>query len=110
MRIECPESWRNSELKGIPPDSVVVSDGNELNKLRILQFPNYESKMLFVSEIIETFEDFLEKRGIDIPNNEKDEDPDASLIYGTDYGELQTDIETIINYWHAPEEVLESDV
>ena len=49
----------------------------------------------FVSHIIECFESFLEKRSIKIDNPEKEGDPDASLIYGTDYGELQEGIE----YW-----------
>lgn len=46
----------------------------------------------FVSCIIEMFEDFLDDRGIDVPNDEKLEDPDASTIYGTDYGELEDSI------------------
>ena len=47
--------------------------------------------------IIEAFEDFLERRGITIDNPEKEEaGEDASLIYGSDYGELQDEIETIL--------------
>lgn len=46
--------------------------------------------------IIELFEDFLEERGIDIPNDERDEDPDASLIYGTDYGDLSDRLESLL--------------
>lgn len=47
--------------------------------------------------IIEAFEDFLERRGIIIENPEKDEDPEgASNIYGSDYGELQDNIEAIL--------------
>lgn len=42
--------------------------------------------------LIEIFEEFLESRGIDVPNDEKDEDPDASTIYGTDYSELESAI------------------
>lgn len=49
----------------------------------------------FVSMVIECFEDFLERRGIDIPNPEKDGDDGASLIYGTDFGELQSDLEGV---------------
>lgn len=46
----------------------------------------------FVGCIIEKFEDFLDERGIDVPNDEKIEDPDASTIYGTDYGKLEDTI------------------
>lgn len=46
--------------------------------------------------IIETFEDFLEEKGIDIPNPERDEDPCGSLIYGTDYGNLSARIEDLL--------------
>lgn len=49
----------------------------------------------FVAYVIETFEDFLERRGIDIPNPEKEESECASLIYGTDYGELQSELEEL---------------
>lgn len=47
--------------------------------------------------IIEVFEDFLERRGIAIDNPEKEEvGEDASLIYGSDFGELQDGIEAIL--------------
>lgn len=46
--------------------------------------------------IIELFEDFLEEKGIDIPNPERDEDPCGSLIYGTDYGNLSDDLEHLL--------------
>jgi hypothetical protein len=49
-----------------------------------------------LSLFIEEFEEFLEERGIDIPNSEKDDDPDASTIYGTDYGELSDRIESLL--------------
>lgn len=50
----------------------------------------------FVGCIIEIFEEFLEERGIDIPNDEKNEDPDASTIYGSDYGELENGITALL--------------
>lgn len=55
-------------------------------------------------EIIEVFEDFLDEKGIEIPNEEKDEDPDgASNIYGTDYGNLEENIADVLT-WHGAEE------
>lgn len=53
----------------------------------------------FVGQIIEVFEDLLEEKGIDIPNEEKEESEDPAIIYGTDYGELQSGIEEILQHW-----------
>lgn len=54
----------------------------------------------FIGQIIDTFEDFLEKRGIDIPNPDKEQSGDgAAIIYGMDYGELQSDLEEIMLNW-----------
>lgn len=50
----------------------------------------------YKQEIIELFEEFLESRGIDIPNDEKDEDDWASTIYGSDYDELMDGLSWIL--------------
>ena len=53
-----------------------------------------------VGQIIDGFEDFLDKRGIVLANDEKADDPEcAANIYGTDYGELQTYIEDTLRNW-----------
>ena len=47
--------------------------------------------------IIELFEDFLDEKGITIPNDEKEQSPDsASNIYGTDYGILSDRLEHLL--------------
>lgn len=63
-----------------------------------------------VGEIIDVFEDFLEERGINIENPEKaeavadGEDPEGiCILYGTDYGELQSYIEGILIDWKLAE-------
>lgn len=69
---------------------------------------NYDYSELkeFCCEIIETFEDFLDERGIVIVNDEKLEDPEgASNIYGTDYGELEEQISFILYSYGLVEEV-----
>lgn len=60
----------------------------------------------FVGQIIDAFEDFLAERNIVLPNDEIDDavadgaDADeVAVIYGTDYGQLQTAIEEILNQW-----------
>lgn len=53
-----------------------------------------------VGQIIDGFEDFLDKRGIVLANDETADDPEcAANIYGTDYGELQTYIEDTLRNW-----------
>ena len=53
----------------------------------------------FVGQVIDIFEDFLEARSVKIDNKERNSDPDAAIIYGTDYGELQSDIESMLINW-----------
>lgn len=53
----------------------------------------------FIGQIIDIFEDFLEDRGIQLQNDERDEDPDAAIIYGTDYCELHSEIEAMMVAW-----------
>ena len=56
-----------------------------------------------VGQIIDIFEDFLSERHVIIENDERndpDVDPeDAAIIYGSDYGELQTFIEDTFERW-----------
>lgn len=53
-----------------------------------------------VGQIIDGFEDFLDRRGVVLDNDEKADDPEcAANIYGTDYGELQTYIEDTLRNW-----------
>ena len=61
----------------------------------------------FVGQILDIFEDFLAEKNIDIPNIEKEEavadgdDPDSiCILYGTDYGNLQTQIEDTLLNWN----------
>ena len=66
---------------------------------------------LFCADILDIFEEFLEERGIEIPNPEKDEriaegaDPDSlCTLYGTDYGNLMSEIEGVLYSWKLAEE------
>ena len=59
----------------------------------------HEERLLLLRDILEDVEDFLEAKGIDVPNHEKEQDEFASLIYGTDYGDLTGRFEqTLINW------------
>ena len=57
------------------------------------------NRLEILAAIIEAFEDFLDDKGIVIDNPEKEDDDFASNIYGTDFGILSDNIETILtNY------------
>lgn len=49
--------------------------------------------------IVEIFEDFLEARGVTIPNPDREEDPDSAIIYGMDYAELEENVEDLLQNW-----------
>ena len=64
----------------------------------------------FFGEIIDVFEHFLEARGVSIPSSEKDKrenDPDWETnpyrIWGDDYYELRSDIESMLKSWSVSE-------
>lgn len=61
----------------------------------------------FIGQIIDTFEDFLEEKGVKIPNEEKQEaisqgeDPESiAILYGSDYGNLEDQIREILENWN----------
>lgn len=67
---------------------------------------NLNTQQEFICEIIEHFENFLDMKGIELDNPEKQESVDAGEdedsicnIYGTDYGWLQSDIEGSLKSW-----------
>lgn len=54
----------------------------------------------FVGQIIDIFEDFLEERNVNLQNDEREQsDADAAIIYGTDYGQLQEELEAVMCSW-----------
>lgn len=58
----------------------------------------------FKGQLIDIFEDFLDERGIVIPNPERDEDKDldpeeAANIYGSDYDELADKLMDRLERW-----------
>lgn len=62
-----------------------------------LPYDAHSERLETICEFIEAFEDFLDEKGIVIPNDEKEQDPEsASNIYGTDYGNLSDRIEKLL--------------
>ena len=58
----------------------------------------------FIGQIIDIFEDFLAEKAIEIPNDDREDENDA-IIYGLDYGELQTNLESMMTAWGVLEEM-----
>ena len=53
-----------------------------------------EDKKEFIGQVIDVFEDFLDEKGIVIPNEERDTNPDlepegSTNIYGNDYDSIK---------------------
>lgn len=53
----------------------------------------------FIGNIIDIFEDFLESKGIDIPNEDKEQSDNPAIIYGMDYGDLSSRLESMMEQW-----------
>lgn len=49
--------------------------------------------------IVDIFEDFLEEKGVKIPNEERDKNNSEAIIYGMDYGILSEQIESTLRAW-----------
>ena len=52
-----------------------------------------------VGQMIDGFEDFLEERHVHIYNPEKEDSDDPAILYGTDYGQLQSYLEDTLISW-----------
>ena len=83
-----PNQWREGRKPDCPASNGIVKS-EEISEL--------------TGQLIDIFEDFLEEKGISIPNPEREAD-DSAILYGTDYGDIQTKIENILSHW----EIIES--
>ncbi len=69
---------------------------------------NEMNKPELIGNIIDIFEDFLDEKGIIVPNPERDEDPEldaesSANIYGEDYDSLSTSLENLLRSWNITE-------
>ena len=76
---------------------------------------NEMNKPELIGNIIDIFEDFLDDKGIIIPNQERDEDPEldaesSANIYGKDYDSLSTSLENLLRSWNIAEPVSDLEV
>lgn len=61
-----------------------------------------DDRLELLGQLIDVVEDFLEEKGIDIPNPEKEDADDiheCAIIYGTDYGNLSDEFDKILVNW-----------
>lgn len=68
-----------------------------------------EDKLEFIGQIIDIFEDFLEEKGINIQNEDREDDADldkesAAIIYGNDYYLLEEKISETLANWNIVHE------
>ena len=91
------DHWKYQFKPGIPHGGFSEIHGHVLydDELPVTD----DNRAEFVGQIIDVFEDFLERKGIDIWNEDKLESDGPAIIYGMDYGELQTGIENILHNW-----------
>lgn len=77
------------------PSTIYGTDYGELEDrltevLNSFDVPRTNDELIeYAGVFIEAFEDFLDQRGIEVPNDEKQDEPYASTIYGEDYTELE---------------------
>lgn len=56
----------------------------------------------FAGALIEVFEDFLDNKGVEIENVEKEGNEDAAIIYGSDYAAVVDSLTEVIKQWVKP--------
>lgn len=89
--------------KGAHSFRIVVQDVTVDDCLR--NFPvSEDDRAEFVGQVIDVFEDFLEGKGINIDNPEKEDDENAAILYGSDYGQIQSELESLMIVWKIMEE------
>lgn len=64
----------------------------------MLNISNNE-RLEFIGQMIDIFEDFLEEKGINIDNPEREDSENPAIIYGTDYDSLSERLETMLTAW-----------
>lgn len=68
-----------------------------------------EDKKEFIGQVIDVFEDFLDEKGIVIPNEDRDMNPDlepevSTNIYGNDYDSIKEKLEKLFINWSILED------
>lgn len=92
-------NWRFQYVNGTPHGTFVEYTGRVVYDDEVPVGENDTGE--FIGQIIDVFEDFLDEKGIVIPNEDKEQSgEDAANIYGMDYGMIQSQIEGIMRRWN----------
>ena len=68
-----------------------------------------ENRAELIGQVIDIFEDFLDEKGVIIPNNDRDKDPDYDPenpvnFYGNDYDTVKEKLEQLFRSWKVLED------
>lgn len=66
-----------------------------MEEIRITQ----EEEAELVGQIVDVFEDFLESKGVNVENEERDGEESPAIIFGTDYDIIAAGIRNVIGVW-----------
>lgn len=91
--------WRFKYVSGSPHGAFVEYTGRVVYDDDVPVSEDHTGE--FIGRIIDVFEDFLDEKGIVIPNEDKEQSgEDAANIYGMDYGLIQSRLEGIMRCWN----------
>lgn len=63
------------------------------------KFITQEEEAELVGQIVDVFEDFLESKGVNVENEERDGEESPTIIFGTDYDIIAAGIRNVIGAW-----------
>lgn len=86
------KDWHGCSVRGTLVD-IMEEVADELPDHKVM---SNSRRLETIAQFVDIFDDFLDYKGVDIPNDERDQDPCASNIYGTDYGWVADRIETLL--------------
>lgn len=110
MRDKYTHAFQNAQNKTIHRDSLDYAAGcvETCDKLIHDHAPVLpDSEPEFFGQIIDIFEDFLDAKGVQIANTDRDEDiadgedPEGlAIIYGEDYDIIKDQLTSMMQHWH----------
>lgn len=74
--------------------------GHVYYESEVPQIKTNEDRLEFLGEIIDIFEDFLEEKGVMWENDERDECDDSAIFYGTEYAQVEDQLDSLMRGWN----------
>lgn len=109
FRVLANDAEKSGEVRGIEVESIAetpdaVRDYAHEHNIMLREVHGFvlhiadEDEPEFVGALIDVFEDFLDEKGIEIENDEKD-GYDEAIIYGSDYDRVADGIRNVLKNW-----------